>query len=75
MRFFRFLTALTLTLSIALAGCGGGTRETQYDRDFKNGIEKYNSGQPMTEGEYRAVQNFKDWQSKQGEKTYDEWDE
>ena len=53
-----------------LSGCGG---ETQYDRDYKSGMEKYRSGQKMTEGEANAVKNFLDWKSKQGEKTYNEW--
>lgn len=67
----RILLAVMSVMSIVLlVGCGG---ETQYDRDFKSGMEKYNSGAKMTEGEAKAVKNFKDWQSKQGEKTYNEW--
>lgn len=57
--------------AISLYGCGGG--ESQYDRDFKSGMEKYNNGQKMTKGEANAVKNFKDWQNNQGEKTYDQW--
>lgn len=64
------LIALLAISTFSLAGCGG---ESQYDKDFKSGMEKYNSGGKMTEGEANAVKNFKNWQSKQGEKTYDEW--
>lgn len=56
---------------IVLSGCGG---ESQYDKDFQNGMDKYRNGEKMTEGEYNAVKDYQKWESKQGEKTFDEWD-
>lgn len=46
-----------------------------YTITLKSGIEKYNNGETMTEEEYNAVKNFNEWSDKQGEKTYDEWDQ
>ena len=68
----RLLLIAAVAAFALLTGCGGGG-ESQYDKDFKNGIEKYRNGEPMTEGEAKAVKNFNDWKEKQGEKTYDEW--
>lgn len=66
---------IAVVLLIAALGSCGGKKETQYDRDFKSGMEKYNSGQEMTEGEYKAVKNYENWKDSQGTKTYEEWDD
>ena len=66
----RLLMIAAVAALALLTGCGG---ESQYDKDFRNGVEKYQNGEPMTAGEAKAVKNFNDWREKQGEKTYDEW--
>lgn len=60
-----------LLLAICFASCSltitGCTSETQYDRDFRNGMDKYNRGDysNMSSGEKQAVDNFKKWKAKQ----------
>lgn len=52
--------------------------KSKYDKDLKNGLEKYHTGQDMSESEYDAVKNYNDNKDKNTgkntEKTYDEWD-
>lgn len=59
----------------SLSSSGGESASSKYERNFKSGIEKYNSGQEMNRDEYNAVKDFKKWQSKNSEKTYSDWDE
>lgn len=58
-----------IMMSLALMGC-----TNDYEDTLKSGIEKYDNAETMTE-EYNAVMIFNEWSDKQGEKTYDEWDQ
>lgn len=71
----RSLISLLIVLCmVCLMGCGG---ESQYDKDLRNGVEKYEKGEKMTKGEYEAVNNMKEWSAKQNEnnaeKSYSDW--
>lgn len=59
--------------SLMLVGCTD--TESEYDKALKSGFEKYQNGEIMTEQEYNAVKDFNEWADKQGEKTYEEWDQ
>ena len=63
-------SVFVVMMSLPLVGC-----TNDYEDTLKSGIEKYNNGETMTEEEYNAVKNFNEWSDKQGEKTYDEWDQ
>ena len=41
---------------------------------LNSGIEKYNSGESMSEKEYNAVKNYNNGKDSQGEKSYSDWD-
>ena len=45
-----------------------------YKDTLNSGMEKYYSGEKMTEKEYKAVKGFNEWKSKQGSKSYSDWD-
>ena len=65
---------------ILLVSCGSWFNESrrrdqeEYRRTLESGQEKYYNGEKMTEEEYNAVKDFNNWKSKQGEHSYDEWD-
>ena len=61
-----------LVILALLGSCSGGG-SSKYEDDLNSGIEKYNNGEKMNEDEYNAVKNYNDWKDKQGEKTYDDW--
>ena len=63
-------SVFVVMMSLSLVGC-----TNDYEDTLKSGIEKYDNGETMTEEEYNAVKNFNEWSDKQGEKTYDEWDQ
>ena len=63
-------SVFVVMMSLSLVGC-----TNDYEDTLKSGIEKYDNGEIMTEEEYNAVKNFNEWSDKQGEKTYDEWDQ
>lgn len=52
----------------------GCSSDDKYRDTLKSGYEKYVGGEEMTEEEYKAVKEFNDWKDKQGEKSYDDWD-
>ena len=49
--------------------------ESSYDRNFKSGIEKYNTGGEMSKEEYNAVKNFNEWKDNNSSKSYSEWED
>ena len=53
-----------------LAGCG----DDSYRNTLKSGLEKYYSGENMSRSEYNAVKSYNNWKSKQGSKSYNDWD-
>lgn len=71
----RVKALIVLLASIGLlgmfTGCSG---DDDYKETLNNGIEKYNTGEKMTEDEYNAVKRYNNWKDKQGEKSYDDWD-
>lgn len=70
-----YVLIILIGLSILGACSNLSGHESKYDRDLENGIEKYENGQDMTEDEYNAVKNMKDWSEKNSTKSYDEWDD
>ncbi len=62
---------LTASFPAILVGC----TSNDYDETLESGYEKYVTGEEMTEEEYDAVKSYNDWADKQGEKTYDNWNE
>jgi len=69
-----------IIIVILLVSCGSWFNESrrrdqeEYRRTLESGQEKYYNGEKMTEEEYNAVKDFNSWKSKQGEHSYDEWD-
>lgn len=57
-----------------VVGLFSGCTDDTYKTDLENGRQKYYSDQPMTKGEYEAVQNFNKWKDSQGSKTYSQWE-
>lgn len=65
-----------VTVCIGLIGIFTGCSDDDTYRDtLKSGLEKYYSGEKMDEKEYNAVKSFNKWKEKQGEKSYDDWDD
>lgn len=48
--------------------------DDEYRKTLQSGYEKYLNGEDMSREEYNAVKSFNDWKAKQGEKSYNEWD-
>lgn len=64
-----------IVIAILLLGsCGSSSSDSEYRETLESGQRKYYSGESMTRDEYNAVKGFNDWKSKQGEKSYSEWD-
>lgn len=68
------LTIIIILILLSLIGSCSSGGSSKYDDDLKSGIEKYYNGEKMNEDEYDAVKDYNDWKDKQGEKTYDDWD-
>ena len=51
------------------------TAVDDYRKTLEEGQRKYYSGEKMTKEEYNAVKGFNEWKSKQGSKTYSDWDD
>lgn len=68
-----------IVLGLTCAGMAGMftgcSSDDEYEETLESGYEKYNDGEEMTEEEYNAVKGFNDWKDKQGEKSYDDWDD
>ncbi len=60
-----------------LAGCAKKAND-EYADTLKSGVEKYDNGEAMTQDEYKAVKNMKEWKDKEdaktSEKTYSQWE-
>lgn len=71
----RVKALIVLLASIGVMGMFAGcSSDDDYKETLNNGIEKYNTGEKMTEDEYNAVKRYNNWKDKQGEKSYDDWD-
>ena len=71
-KFIKFIIVGVMVPIISLFG--GCSSDDEYENTLKSGYSKYLNGDSMTREEYNAVKGFNNWKSKQGEKTYDEWD-
>ncbi len=67
-----FLVSVCIGLIGIFTGCSD---DDTYRDTLKSGLEKYYSGEKMDEKEYNAVKSFNKWKEKQGEKSYDDWDD
>lgn len=66
----KVLISISLFLvSLSLYGC-----DNSYEETLDSGLEKYYSGEKMTEQEHDAVESYHDWIDDNKEKTYDAWD-
>lgn len=54
--------------------CSSGGR-SKYEEDLDSGLDKFYRGEKMNEDEYKAVKDYNEWQNKQGEKTYNDWND
>lgn len=59
---------------LAVGMFSGCSSNDDYKDTLNSGMEKYYSGEKMTEKEYKAVKGFNEWKSKQGSKSYSDWD-
>lgn len=57
----RLIIVLMIVVFLAILGSCSG--ESQYDKDYKSGIDKFNHGDfgSMTDGEKNAVDNYLKW--------------
>lgn len=67
-----FLVSVCIGLIGIFTGCSD---DDTYRDTLKSGLEKYYSGEKMDEKEYNVVKSFNKWKEKQGEKSYDDWDD
>ena len=63
---------LSIVMLTMLVGCSS---DDDYRKTLEEGQRKYYSGEKMTKEEYNAVKGFNEWKSKQGSKTYSDWDD
>lgn len=69
------LVIVGILVILGLFGSCSRGGSSKYEDDLNSGMEKYYNGEKMNEDEYNAVKNFNDWKDKQGEKTYNDWDD
>ena len=68
------IIAFAIAIGVLLTSCGKPVSwDSEYGKTLKSGIEKYNNGEPMTKQEYNAVKDYKEWEEKNSEQTYDSW--
>lgn len=65
-----YMIIATTAIMFSLTACGND----DYEETLKSGYDKYLNGEEMSREEYNAVKAFNEWQDKQGEKTYSDWD-
>lgn len=71
----KWVIGIVIVVAILLLGsCGSSSSDSEYRETLESGQRKYYSGESMTRDEYNAVKGFNDWKSKQGEKSYSDWD-
>jgi len=64
---------VAVVVIVLLAFMGSCSSKDNYSKTLNGGLRKYYSGKEMTEDEYKAVERYNKWQSKQGTKTYSDW--
>ena len=67
------LVIIIIVILLGLIGSCSSGGSSKYDDDLNSGLEKYRNGEKMNEDEYDAVNNFLEWEDKQKDKTYDDW--
>ena len=66
---------IIICIIIALCLFGScSSDDSKYKNTLNDGLKKYYNGEKMDKDEYDAVKGFKNWQDKQSEKSYDDWD-
>ena len=70
----KWVIGIVVVIAILLLGSCGSSADDDYRQTLESGQRKYYSGESMTRDEYNAVKSFNNWKSKQGEKSYSEWD-
>ena len=60
-----------IVLCLIGAWSSGGRSKCEYD--LNSGREKYRNGEKMNKDEYDAVNDYLEWEDKQKDKTYDDW--
>lgn len=66
--------SIACTVALFTIGCNNDRKEEQRDR-LESAYEKELNGEPMTEEEYNTLKSFHEWEDKQSEKTYEEWEQ
>ena len=61
-----------IVLLFAIGACSSDSKD-DYRRTLESGQRKYYTGEKMTREEYNAVKSFNNWKSKQGSKSYSDW--
>lgn len=67
------LVIIIIVILMGLIGSCSSGGSSKYDDDLNSGLEKYRNGEKMNEDEHDAVNNFLEWEDKQKDKTYDDW--
>jgi len=70
----KWVIGIVIVVAILLLGSCGSSSDDDFRQTLESGQRKYYSGESMTRDEYNAVKGFNDWKSKQGEKSYSDWD-
>lgn len=66
------IICIMTTIIFSFTSCNN---DDEYRKTLQSGYEKYLNGEDMSREEYNAVKSFNDWKAKQGEKSYNEWDD
>ena len=64
------ITCIIATIAFSFTACNSSDN---YRKTLQSGYEKYLNGENMSRDEYNAVKSFNNWKAKQGEKSYNEW--
>ena len=67
------LAIIIIVIFLGLIGSCSSGGSSKYEDDLNSGMEKYRNGEKMNKDEYNAVNNYLEWEDKQRDKTYDDW--
>lgn len=67
------LAIIIIVIFLGLIGSCSSGGSSKYEDDLNSGLNKYYNGEKMNEDENNAVKNYNNWKDKQGEKSYDDW--
>ena len=68
------IVVIVIIAILLLGSCAGSSSDDEYRKTLESGQRKYYTGEDMSREEYNAVKGFNEWKSKQGDKSYSEWD-